>query len=604
MKKTILTIFLISIFNLSYGDIQEYRLFIKGLEQLEANNPNEAKNYLISIIENYPNSNLVKTTRPYFYLGKIHYKLENYKKAINLLKLTNYKKYESNYLIGSSYLKLSNYNLAEEYLNKNYLNFYNYENSEWEKLALEKLSLIKNRYSYIYKLRFDDSLSVIGNLSNEDILMNANYSFSKGRYSLTQSLYENLLNRKRDYEIEIELIKTLYYQKKYTIVIKKGLHLVKDNIYKSKLYYHIGNAYRRKGQLTPAIKYLKKVKIDYLQRTRNYIIGKLYYLKGDYKQAAIYLEAANTTDSIEYLLKLYDKTDNNQKYSDTLNYLYRVNPYSDLAGEYRYKTYLKTGNKSLLDDIIKYNYNSIYYNLILDFTNKRKELEKYNLETKLSKYENIVEKIELLTEIEFFEGIIIELNYTNFSSNDKLIKNYLLSNAYENAKKYDKAIKTSYKNSYSFSKYYEFQNLLYPKYYERLIEKYSRYYDVDKYLIYSIIKQESLFNHKIISYASAYGLMQLILPTARMFEPDVNEEQLLEPETNIKIGIQYIKFLKNKYGNNTNAIIAGYNGGPGNVDKWLKRYGKITIDNIPFKQTKNYLKKVLNNYLRYKNIYR
>ena len=93
---------------------------------------------------------------------------------------------------------------------------------------------------------------------------------------------------------------------------------------------------------------------------------------------------------------------------------------------------------------------------------------------------------------------------------------------------------------------------------------------------------------------------------AKMKSVEITEEKLYEPEINIEIGVKYFKSLLQKYDNYNLAIIA-YNAGMGNVDNWIEQ-GIIDeqgndIESIPFPETKNYVKKILQNYKIYKEIY-
>jgi len=153
---------------------------------------------------------------------------------------------------------------------------------------------------------------------------------------------------------------------------------------------------------------------------------------------------------------------------------------------------------------------------------------------------------------------------------------------------------------------------IYPKEYSEYVEKYSEEYEIDPLLIYSIIKTESNFKEDAKSKSNAIGLMQVMLSTAKEMGDkleieEITEEQLYIPETNIRIGIKYFKILLEKY-NNYNLAIIAYNAGMGNVDNWLEN-GIIdgngeNIEDIPFPETKNYVKKILQNYKIYKEIYR
>lgn len=146
--------------------------------------------------------------------------------------------------------------------------------------------------------------------------------------------------------------------------------------------------------------------------------------------------------------------------------------------------------------------------------------------------------------------------------------------------------------------------------YSEYVEKYANEYNVDKYLIFAIIKAESNFDEKAVSTKGAQGLMQLMYSTAEeiasKLDIDLNEENVLEPDININLGTKYICMLIQKY-ENINLALAAYNAGSGNVDGWiengtLKKDG-TDIENIPFTETNNYVRKILRDYEIYKDIY-
>ena len=152
--------------------------------------------------------------------------------------------------------------------------------------------------------------------------------------------------------------------------------------------------------------------------------------------------------------------------------------------------------------------------------------------------------------------------------------------------------------------------IFYPIKYSEYVEKYSEEFNVDKYLIYATIKAESNFNEKAQSRKGAMGLMQLMQNTAydiaKTLNTNIEEDKIIEPETNIKFGTKYISTLLKKY-DSIGLALAAYNAGSSNVDSWisnntLKKDGS-DIENIPFKETNNYVRKILKNYEIYKKLY-
>jgi hypothetical protein len=118
----------------------------------------------------------------------------------------------------------------------------------------------------------------------------------------------------------------------------------------------------------------------------------------------------------------------------------------------------------------------------------------------------------------------------------------------------------------------------------KLIYEKAKKYDVDPALVAAVIEQESRFKPRARSHVGARGLMQLMPRTGRW----MGARDLYNPEQNVDAGVKYIKYLDKRFKGDRTKIIAAYNGGEGNV----MRYRGVP----PFRETRQYVKKVLKNY--------
>lgn len=138
-----------------------------------------------------------------------------------------------------------------------------------------------------------------------------------------------------------------------------------------------------------------------------------------------------------------------------------------------------------------------------------------------------------------------------------------------------------------------------------VIEKQAAAIGVDPILVLSLIKQESAFDREISSSVGACGYMQLMPFTASDVEPEVERRELLEAETNIRIGTKYLKKLIERYKGNVSLALSGYNAGPTATDRWV-REGRAKksfmeyIEQIPYRETRDYVATIYRNYVWYR----
>ncbi len=153
--------------------------------------------------------------------------------------------------------------------------------------------------------------------------------------------------------------------------------------------------------------------------------------------------------------------------------------------------------------------------------------------------------------------------------------------------------------------------LFYPLGYRETIERYSAERGLDPYLVAALIRQESTFNPRVKSHAGARGLMQILPSTGRLLARqervryDISD--LFDPEINIRYGTRYLKDVLESFGGRVDYALASYNAGPHRVRRWtgmdLTIPSEVFIEEIPFDETRDYVKLVLRNEMLYRRLY-
>lgn len=156
------------------------------------------------------------------------------------------------------------------------------------------------------------------------------------------------------------------------------------------------------------------------------------------------------------------------------------------------------------------------------------------------------------------------------------------------------------------------RSLLYPRYFYSFIEEDSKKFGADPTLVLSIMREESRFNPRAKSAAAARGLLQFIISTARDIGRavglvDIAPEDLYDPRVVIQLGAKYVSELSKQFGADRYMTAAAYNAGPKQVALWSRLSPAAGDDwflsSINFAETKDYVRKVMNGYWRYSEIY-
>jgi len=151
-----------------------------------------------------------------------------------------------------------------------------------------------------------------------------------------------------------------------------------------------------------------------------------------------------------------------------------------------------------------------------------------------------------------------------------------------------------------------FSRSLYP------VPNWDHSFELDLALVLAFVRQESAFNIRAYSVDGAHGLMQLMPSTASFITGDNslrgrNSDRLFDPQYNLSLGQQYLQILMDTehVGRNLVLMMAAYNGGPGNLSKWLRAGGPpddplIFIEKIPLWETRDFVQRVLANFWMYR----
>jgi peptidoglycan lytic transglycosylase len=155
-------------------------------------------------------------------------------------------------------------------------------------------------------------------------------------------------------------------------------------------------------------------------------------------------------------------------------------------------------------------------------------------------------------------------------------------------------------------------SVIFPLEYWDLIQKYASQSQLDPYLVAALVAQESTFVRDIRSSANAYGLMQLMPPTARAYARRLklrySTSLLTNAESNMRLGTMYLSDKIKEFGD-TYLALASYNAGERAVRRWVAERPDVKevdefIDDIPYPETQNYVKKILGTAEDYRRLYR
>ena len=147
----------------------------------------------------------------------------------------------------------------------------------------------------------------------------------------------------------------------------------------------------------------------------------------------------------------------------------------------------------------------------------------------------------------------------------------------------------------------------YPQTYWTTVQTVTKEYRFNPRIFHALVREESSFNPKIVSWAGAKGLSQLMPATAKQVAGWMNislkKNAIFDAKTNLKIGSRYLNHLHEYFHDNSFMAVGSYNAGSGNMNKWYAKFGPTPVDHlieqIPIRETRGYIKRVLGTFQLY-----
>ncbi|MBV9435019.1 MAG: transglycosylase SLT domain-containing protein, partial [Acidobacteria bacterium] len=225
-----------------------------------------------------------------------------------------------------------------------------------------------------------------------------------------------------------------------------------------------------------------------------------------------------------------------------------------------------------------------------------------------------IARAQLLTNAALFDFAVRELQ----SESDKLYAKAEIARVYLKADRPDRALQSL---KHAVPGYFSEDitdmpqwawDILFPKPFWNDLTRYAKANGLDPYLVASLIRQESEFNPQAVSYANAWGLMQLLPPVGKKLAREVhlrhfNQDQLTNPAINLQLGTRYFKHMVDSFGGQVEYALAAYNAGSDRVKAWQSQgpYRDIHefVESIPFTQTREYVQAIMRNATVYRLLY-
>jgi len=498
-----------------------------------------------------------------------------------------------------------------------------------------------------------------GEILPELSLFCAGVLFNYRQYKMAETLYEEVI---RLYPEQIDLAqvyynkaRTIHYQGEYESAIEQCNYILRTfnipDIIIRTLYLYAG-ALLSSGNRSEAIEkyqeiitgypesyfaqssYLRLSEIEFLREREEEGINILNRLISEYPQsdqareaswklARHYTNKNEIQDALKYYQLIYDRFPQSSQGDDALYWLGKLYyPLDKEKGIRWYRILLNQFPDSYYAFHIPGEEREDYHNLKSIISQARENsLEEFrnnyfpeDSEAQLSVYE-----AELLQVIGFYQESVLEIVQVLNRESGNAYLMYLLTEVFYQNSEYYRSIGWAQillshflSNNMIEQMPFKIWEYAFPVHYSSIINVLATDYDLDPFLVWSTIREESHFNRYAESRAGARGLMQIILSTGEWIAQKVDYQDfdydlLFEPGVNIHFGCWYLNYLQEKFNKRDYLMISGYNAGPGITDQWIESIDMNDIDsfieNIPYQETTEHIKKVMRTYIIYQIIY-
>lgn len=493
----------------------------------------------------------------------------------------------------------------------------------------------------------------------ELLLFFADTLYSYRRFKVAETIYEEIIEKYGEQidlaQVYYQRARAIYYQGEYERALQECLNILErfdqEEVKVKTLFLYAGgllstgNRDRAAEQYQKIItsfpessfaplSYLRLSEIEFLQDRKVEGISFLKQLLNAYPESATAQEAAwklaryytnngFTNEALFYYQFIYQYFPQSNQTDDALYWMGKLT-YADNRAE-GLKWYEKLLNQfpdsyysfQVLPEVRDFSYNLenlLAENREISLSQFKEDYFPLNKSAQLSVY-----KIEILNLLELYEEAALEIHAALKHEPNNAYLQFLLIQAYAQAGEYYLS------NSYAQTLLNYFLSIdakgipiaiweySFPLYYREQVRKSAANFHLDPFLVWSIIREESHYNPGSESRAGARGLMQIIPSTGEWIAEKLSYQEfeydfLFEPELNINFGCWYLQYLQERFSKNEFLVISGYNAGPCITQQWIDSMDMkdkdVFVENIPYQETSEHIKKVMRSYLIYHLIYK